>query len=324
MILVLTSEAGDFSHLKFIDWLEYYQADYQILSGESIFRGETKLSLKNDELFINDRNYTKEVNVVFNRRWLTTSELPEITNDKDLNIGIIKTLSTELYELRNYLAINLKNAVWIPKINNLQVNKITILKKANQIGLKTPKYIITNNKNQLIKFFNSNERIITKAIGNFPKNYTSNNFLVNPIYTKLLTKALINNLPSSFFVSIFQEYITKKKEYRVLYFNTKCYTVEILSQENNFSIIDSRAKEKEEDEIRLQRANLPRSYEKKIVEFMKSIELNIGCIDVLESSSGELFFLEVNPVGQISGYSLRGNLNFEKEIVEQMIVLDEK
>ena len=96
MILVLTSEAGDFSHLKFIDWLEYYQADYQILSGESIFRGETKLSLKNDELFINDRNYTKEVNVVFNRRWLTTSELPEITNDKDLNIGIIKTLSCRL------------------------------------------------------------------------------------------------------------------------------------------------------------------------------------------------------------------------------------
>jgi len=37
MILILTSEAGDYSHLRFIDWLEFYNADYEILSGESIF-----------------------------------------------------------------------------------------------------------------------------------------------------------------------------------------------------------------------------------------------------------------------------------------------
>ncbi|MDR3273673.1 MAG: hypothetical protein LBT29_09350 [Flavobacteriaceae bacterium] len=28
MILVLTTEAGDFSHPCFIDWLNYYNADY--------------------------------------------------------------------------------------------------------------------------------------------------------------------------------------------------------------------------------------------------------------------------------------------------------
>ncbi len=29
MILILTTEAGDFSHPKFIDWLHYYKADYK-------------------------------------------------------------------------------------------------------------------------------------------------------------------------------------------------------------------------------------------------------------------------------------------------------
>jgi hypothetical protein len=31
MILILTTEAGDFSHPGFVDWLEYYRADYKLL-----------------------------------------------------------------------------------------------------------------------------------------------------------------------------------------------------------------------------------------------------------------------------------------------------
>ncbi len=324
MILILTTEAGDFSHPKFIDWLEYYKADYEILTGESIYRGETKVHIESNFLFVNGRNYTTDVNVVFNRRWLTASELPKIVDDKVLNKNMKNTLSSELYEIRDFLDYNLKNAYWIPKLKNASVNKITILQKAQEIGLLIPQFIITNQKEELLKFHSSHENIITKAIGNFPRNQSSDNFLINPIYTKIVKEELIDSLPNSFFMSIFQEYIPKKREYRVLYFDGKCFTVEILSQENNYSMVDSRSQENEDSEVRLQRTNLPSSYEEKIDDFMKSIDLNIGCLDILESINGELFFLEVNPVGQISGYSLRGNLNFEKEIVQQMIGLDEE
>jgi hypothetical protein len=40
MILVLTTESGDFSHIKFIDWLTYYKANYIVITGERILRGE--------------------------------------------------------------------------------------------------------------------------------------------------------------------------------------------------------------------------------------------------------------------------------------------
>ncbi|WP_064966005.1 hypothetical protein [Tenacibaculum ovolyticum] len=322
MILVLTTEAGDFSHTKFIDWLKYYKADFEILTGESIYRGDNKITVKEGEVFLNGRNYTNDVNVVFNRRWLTVDELPEISNDKILNHDIKRTLSSELYQLRGYLESNLTNAIWIPKIYNLNVNKVVILDKAKKNGLKVPNYIVTNNKFELITFFKKYDSIITKAIGNFPKNYSEDNLLINPIYTKIVTEELIDNLPSSFFLSIFQEYIPKVKEYRVMYFEGDCYTVEILSQENNFSKIDSRDKENEQSEVRLQKKNLPKHFEDKITKLMKSIQLNIGSIDVLETKEGELYFLEVNPVGQISGYSYRANLNFEKKIVEKMIILD--
>ena len=324
MILMLTTEAGDFSHPKFVDWLEYYKADYEILTGERIYSGKTSLHIKNNQLFINKRNYTADVNIVFNRRWLTASELPEITDDRMLNKGIKNTLSAELYELRNFLAYNLKNALWIPNIQNLNVNKLTILQKARELGLKVPSSIITNRKEEVIEFYNTHPTIITKAIGNFPRNYTNDNFLVNPIYTKVISKDLIERLPDTFFMSIFQEYIPKYKEYRVLYFEGTCFTVEILTQENDFSIIDSRAKKDDAGEVRIQKTKLPKFYEKQLNTLMKNIGLNIGSIDVLENESNELFFLEVNPVGQISGYSLRGNLDFEKTVVEKMIAINDE
>ena len=164
MILILTTEAGDFSHPKFIDWLDYYKADYEILTGEGIYKGKTSLIIEDNQLFINGRNYTTDVNVVFNRRWLTASELPTITTDSLLNQGIKNTLSAELYELRNFLNCNLKNALWIPNIQNLNVNKISILQKANELGIRSPKYIITNRKDDVLKFFKTHKTIISRPL----------------------------------------------------------------------------------------------------------------------------------------------------------------
>ena len=39
MILILTSESGDLSHLEIVNWLEYYKANYLVVTGESIIRG---------------------------------------------------------------------------------------------------------------------------------------------------------------------------------------------------------------------------------------------------------------------------------------------
>ncbi|MDO5655567.1 MAG: hypothetical protein Q4G27_05450 [Flavobacteriaceae bacterium] len=323
MILVLTTEAGDLSHSRFIEWLNYYQADYMILTGESIFRNETEIYInKNNHLLVNGRNLSKEVRVILNRRWLTTDELPRIVDDKKFNIGLRKTISSEIYEFRQFLDHSLRNAEWIPKIDKANVNKLTILHKAMSCGLNVPDFIVTNNKNALASFMKRHSKIITKAIGNFPRNFTENNFLINPIYTKVIDTNFINILPIRFQMSIFQELIIKKKEYRILYFNRKCFPVELLTQENEISKIDSRKTDGNEDVFRIIYSELPNEIEERIVKLMETIKLNIGCIDILQSENNEFYFLEVNPVGQISGYSFRGNLDFEKEVVEYMIKRD--
>ncbi len=321
MILVLTTEAGDYSHPAFINWLQYYNADYFILTGESIFTGRNKLTLIDNQLFINDINLTKEVNVVFNRRWLTTIELPKISEDKILNNDIKINLSREINELLSFLSCNLSKALWIPDLKSTMVNKLAVLETAKNIDIDVPNYIVTNQKDKLIDFIEKHNTIITKAISNFKKLSTSNNVLVNPIYTKIVTKELIEKLPDTFFMSIFQQYVPKEKEYRVLFFNNQFYTAELLTQENDFSTIDSRKVDEKDLSIRIIKSDLPNEVKIKLSLLMQKLNLNIGCIDLIKYQN-RYYFLEVNPVGQIEGYSTKANLNFEKQIVEFMIEYD--
>ncbi|AQX12496.1 hypothetical protein [Elizabethkingia meningoseptica] len=329
MILVLTTEAGDYSHPNFIQWLNYYKADYLILSGESIIKGDSKVKYNSEGLFVNNINLTKSVNVIFNRRWLTSSELSNLVPDEKLNKDFKNVIVKELYEFKDFFFHELSDALWIPNLENFYVNKLANLSIAKQASLSVPEFIVTNDKNKLLNFVKIHPYIITKAIGNFEVSYTEDSYAINSIYTKIVGESLIAKLPDTFHISIFQQYIKKKKEYRVLFFNNKCYPVELLSQENSFSLIDSRKslnetsdKENFDREVRIVKGYLPVDLETKIGDFMNIINLNIGCIDLIEDENGEFYFLEVNPVGQISGYSHRANLNFKKEIVEFMIKTD--
>ncbi|HAY3551082.1 hypothetical protein KRE47_12295 [Elizabethkingia meningoseptica] len=321
MILVLTTEAGDYSHPRIIDWLNYYNADYFILTGESIFSGRNKVYARGNKIYVNDVNLTDEVTVVFNRRWMTTAELPNLTPDSILNKGIKNSIYSELYDFREFLSFSLDKALWIPNFSSTNVNKLKLLEYARSFKINIPDYIVTNNKEELLKFFNEKKKIITKAIGNFPITKTIDNLNLNPIFTKFVTEDLIDKLPNRFFISLLQEYIPKDREYRVLFFNDEFYSTEILSQEYSGSIIDSRNVENSSN-IRIIKSDLPLALKGKLRKLMRKINLIIGSIDIIESN-GKFYFLEVNPVGQMSGYSTRANLDFEKNIVEFMIKYDE-
>lgn len=320
MILVLTTQAGDFSHIKIIDWLVHLKANFKIITGEGILNRTNSFTVKNGEIFLDGINLTKEVTAVFYRRWITSSDL-EITNDPILNDSLNRNLVAEMYEIRNFINTNLKNAKWIPNAESITVNKLSVLDEAKKIGFNVPDYIVTNSRKDLLEFYRKNKAIITKAIGNFQRCYTNDGFIVNAIYTKSIGINIIEQLPEIFSPSFFQKQIIKRMEYRVLYFNRKCYATAILSQENELTKVDSRINN-DNVESKLCPINLDAGLEAKIVKLMESLGLETGSLDFLHSTDDEIFFLEVNPVGQIGGYSERCLINFEKHIVEYLIKID--
>jgi hypothetical protein len=321
MILILTTEAGDFSHIKIVDWLAHLKANYVIITGERILRGDDKLTIFNGEIYLNEINLTREVTCVFYRRWITSSDL-KISTDLLLNDSLNRNLISEIYEIRNFLYTNLKNAIWFPNADSINVNKLSVLEEAKKVMIDVPDYIVTNRKGDLIDFYKKNDtKVITKAIGNFQKCYTDDGHQISAIYTKIINDDVIENLPNNFFISIFQKEILKKFEYRILYFNQKCYSTAILSQENELTKVDSRRNDVNV-ESRLVPITIDEVLEQKIIKLMNNLKLSIGSLDFLHSTDDKYYFLEVNPVGQIGGYSERCMLNFEKAIVEHLIKID--
>jgi glutathione synthase/RimK-type ligase-like ATP-grasp enzyme len=321
MILILTTEAGDFSHVKIIDWLSYMKANFMIIAGERILSGEDKLVIKKDEIYFNDVNLSKEITCVFYRRWITSSEV-KISEDTYLNESLNRNLISELYEIRNFLFTNLIKAKWFPNADSVNVNKLSVLQEAKKIGINVPEYIVTNRKEELLNFYKKcDKKLITKAIGNFQKCYTANGTQISAIYTKIVDDNVIKQLPNNFFISIFQKQIVKTLEYRVLYFNKKCYATAILSQENELTTVDSR-KNNFEIESRLVPISIDMELEHKIIKLMTNLRLSIGSLDFIHASDNKNYFLEVNPVGQVGGYSERCLLDFEKDVVEHLIKID--
>ncbi len=68
MILILTTEAGDFSHIKIIDWLSHLGANYKIISGENILRETSNFTIQNGNVFYDGINLSKSISTVYYRR----------------------------------------------------------------------------------------------------------------------------------------------------------------------------------------------------------------------------------------------------------------
>lgn len=325
MILILTTWAGDYSHIKIIEWLHQMNADYLILTGEDVLLGKQKLTITQESIYCNDINLSEEVSSVFYRRWLNVKYLKHI-NVKEASLieDITRNNILEAREIRDCIYNYLRKANWIPALHRAKVNKINNLKIAQEIGLKVPDYLVTNSKKELELFFKKhNKQVITKAIGNFRKFIVDESIIIDPIYTKKVLEKDLKNLTNQFTPTFFQKLIVKEFEYRVLFFNDKCYPTLINSQEMTLTELDSR-KNDGSSLARLLPAEIPIKLEEKIIKFMNYIDVNIGCLDFIYNKNCGFYFLEVNPVGQFGGYSQRCFLNFEKDIVSYLVKKDEE
>lgn len=321
MILVLTTAAGDYSHIGIVDWLRHLGANYMILSGEAIIEGRRELFIDNGSIFVDGVNLTQEVTCVYYRRWLSPFNRVA-SEDNGLQAGLNRNLSLEMHEVKEFLYNNLSSAVWFPNPYSIAVNKLTALEKARTVGLDVPQYIVTSSKKELIRFYNAHDkRIITKAIGNFLPVTTDDRHFIFPTYTKRVSYEQIDKLPETFCPSLIQQMIDKEFEYRIVYFDSAVYPVALLSQESDVTQLDSRRTDGNV-QSRLVPTRIASSLHERIVAFMNSMNLNIGSIDFIHSKDGRDYFLEVNPVGQIGGYSVRSGFNVEKDIAQRLIYID--
>jgi len=199
-------------------------------------------------------------------------------------------------------------------------NKLTQHIYANRVGLNVPSLNILNKKEQLESLvLDSSNQFITKSFGSqIMQNDSDGNTLF--AFTNIIDNELINKSADSFFPSLIQEYIEKEFEIRTFYLDGEFYSMAIFSQDNEKTKIDFRHYDNKIPN-RLEPISLPKDIENKLKVFIKQINTNCGSFDLIQSISGDLYFIECNALGQFGMVSKPCNYMLEKRIA---LLLKEK
>jgi ATP-GRASP peptide maturase of grasp-with-spasm system len=320
MILILSDDQFQHSIDLIILWLKKFNCEFIRLNNFDPNNIDlVKINLSDDEIYINDNliDFNK-INVIWNYRFGTKIEY-NYTFD-----GIIESQQNRILNhilksndiISQYFFTKISNKTWFNFPANNTVNKLLVLKKAKEIGLKIPNTLISNKKKDLEDFTKKNSENITKPIWEVyayqdkKHHYSSYTTAVN--FNDSYFKDELTCFPS-----LIQSRINKKYEIRSFFLNEKFYSMAIFSQENEQTKDDFRIYDQDKPSRNIP-FKLPNEIEIKLNALMKFLNLKTGSIDLLYSNEGEFYFLEINPVGQFIMTSNPCNYHLDFEIAKTL------
>jgi ATP-GRASP peptide maturase of grasp-with-spasm system len=318
--IIIFSENLDHTTSKIIRWLNHYGRD-DILRINIDDPQFNVLSITSDcavvSTYFGDREILKKDLVWFRRSANTNIHLinkRKIDIDLEFSIKFFKQLEKDKVLESLYCWI-LKNCKSIADPFFSSSRKLDSLIIANEIGIKTPNWMLCSSKMDLINFIKKNNKVVQKTFNHF-HHYNSNDKVSYFIYTHLIENP--EEYENYFDTSFFQEYIEKSYEIRTFFWGSEYYSMAIFSQNDSSTKVDFRNYNNVKPNRRIP-IDLPTNYLVKLKKLMKRLNLFTGSIDILVSQENDYFFLEVNPIGQFGMVSVPNNYRIEKNIAESLI-----
>jgi MvdD family ATP-grasp ribosomal peptide maturase len=170
------------------------------------------------------------------------------------------------------------------------------LRVARELGLDTPRTLITNDADAVRAFAQACEAgIVTKMLSSFA---VYENGAEKVVFTNPVSRADLADLDGlSLCPMTFQEQLPKALELRTTVVGDRVFTASIDSQVSAQAQYDWR-----KDGVALlknwQRFDLPRRVEQQLLKLMDYFSLNYGAVDFILTPEGRYVFLEINPVGE--------------------------
>jgi ATP-GRASP peptide maturase of grasp-with-spasm system len=304
-MVFLFTRIKDDTTVKIIQWLKFFNKEF--------FRFNTIVDiqslLKNDEEII-----SKITSVYFNGGSVIVPTLS--IADKELDMQIREHLKSEGEALLESILANanFENEFGLSPFSNIKINKLKVLKEAENIGFRIPDTKIVTTQEQLKDLMQLWGRIVNKSIDNGIFVNTKD-WMINGQKTQEITLEQIERMAQSFFPTLIQKLIDKKYEVRVFYYKGYFKSIAIFSQGNKDTQVDWRNNQSTVP-IRQIPYNLPEEVKMKIESLMQILKLNYGSVDLMVTPGSEYYFLEVNPYGQFGFVSSAGNYYLEKHLAE--------
>ena len=332
-ICIISECALEFSTELVMDWLASMGATALRLNGESLGEDRISLEISNDTV---STLWPEEIGaapaggirVVWYRRWNNTKRyMPAILGDGvtwESKMRVAQGIRGEIRTLRQLLLHLFANAHWLghPKFNDA-IDKLTMLKLARENGLDIPATFVSSDREELRRFAARHSQVITKSMSEGLFIVKANpdvqwGFDVVTTYTTIVPGPVLNDLKDNFFPVMLQECLHKQYEIRCFFVDGEIYSTAIFSQADSETTTDYHRYQYRKP-ARLVPYRLPAVVEERVRSLMNAVQLNIGSIDFVRTIDGRTVFLEVNPNGQFSAYSLACNYYLEKKIAEALL-----
>lgn len=330
MIYILSHLTSEYSTELILDWIHYLGENGERINGIDLLKHKNAFKIEiteNSGIEITGFINNETTDIAWFRRWGfdRNTAIEFMTNSIYKEGDLLELAKSEFNSLSVSFCAAFDKVKWAenPALLKKDPNKIQQLQRAKSLGLDIPTTIITNNKNDLIKFIDSlsHKPVIIKPIKDFfILNIDDNS--ANATYTKIINDS-VEELEEVFFPSLFQEAIYKEFEARIFYLDGTCYSMGIFSSNDEQTNEDFR-KYNFKKPNRCVPINLPESIGYKIKLFMESYEMKSGSLDFIVDNEYRFVFLEVNPLGQFGMVSTPCNYFLEREIASWLIKLGDK
>jgi glutathione synthase/RimK-type ligase-like ATP-grasp enzyme len=273
--------------------------------GDDIIRLNTEDFVHNCAVSFN--GLSVEVDILDSARSFNSSDIKSVwyrrpkefeilSNDSESVKSFIHQQSNAF--LRGFYFCCHDDARWINPLPALHRSRIKMqqLQLASKLGLAVPDTLITNEPAKALAFFRKLGKVCTKSLDE--PNFTFDGHIF-PMLTRVINeeKEFLENLESiNRCPVLFQQYIEKTLDVRVVVFGQKVFAFEIHSQEQQLSKWDVRGISPHL--LDHEPHQLPPDIESLILSFMSRQGLVFSSLDFVLTEDRKYWFLENNPNGQ--------------------------
>ena len=197
-------------------------------------------------------------------------------------------------------------------------NKIDQIRFASQFGdgIVIPDTLVTNNPDSVRTFYDVHNGKICFKLHKGAVVDSPNGHLV--VYTNLVTDEHMRNVDLvSQNPSLFQEYIDKDFDIRIIATERSVTGIAIYSQQSELSKIDSRKYDFKN--VPHRKIELPNNVKNFCNIILTNYGLHFGVLDFVYSKDRKYVFLELNPNGQWLWLEHESGYNLTKEVAENLL-----
>lgn len=290
MILCITHSQDFYNIDLFFEYLSSRNIPFFRLNSDRLNHFQ-KISVNENTFELTDESgktiHSDHIKGVWHRKAWRISVPEELDQDYE------KIFLNEYGNLRYNLMTVLEDIPWINPYENekkIDGNKMLQLKIAQKNNLTIPKTVYSNDEEKITTFFHQycKGKGIAKLHGVTAKTMSGENMTS----TMVIEEDTLEHLSDiAYCPMIFQPYIDKEYELRIVYVDGEFFTGMINNSENA--------------DWRIAREGyfwsayeLPDSVKKDLTSMMEEMGLYIGAIDMIKGKDGQYYFLEVNPQGE--------------------------